>query len=819
VLLALAACGGDGNGGGAPDAPPAGNPDAAASADAAAADAGAGASDASGPDAGESPDAGGDTAIDDALLEEALPVHELQLALADRIGDRVWVHGHHSLVRLDGALPPVDWEESEVLVFGEVKDFAAATGLPAVAPTALVTVIRFHRLNTAVDPGTWENLLLPGAPPSPARLPAPPPAAKSPAERPAIRPGNRAEPCDRSVILSGGVDASNNHARYRDNVVAKVAKMKELGFADDQIEVVYNDGAAIEVGGANVVDRGAGKQGILDHFAELAEDMEGSCTLTIFVTDHGTGYSAEQGYHGARPALSGPEATAAGGVRVAENTFKMDARAKVFRTSDQFFLAGQAWLVTEDSSGNVFLYKRAGGAWAFAGRDTNGNGTISEQEASSDLNGDGDPDDPVGLRVQALRALLTQFLHYDNAWDTDADGEPDVRLRWDGARYVAERKVGDAWREMGRDSNGDHVIDGADGGVDWNLDGDRSDQVGFHEGINLWGSEILWDDELAALLKPLDDAGVHILVEMVSCFGGGFVPNLEGLVENVVAGSSEDTKHTNRRRADGVIFAADELAFLDHLAGIDPASWSAAWDAAIAADDALAPPGRENHHTRWETPRIETASVFEADGGQYTLQLRLPEDLVGEIFDFEIILGLQEPRWLFAAFPGGLPDGLMSEVIPGGIRVFGDSPLPDGLIVDLTGTPGSERLRIGLTDEDHVSLGYTMAQPGTVVRPRVVFVDQLTGLYRHFQGYSEVYGAVRVVDEDGAPIQGAVVLVQMGMQQSLVPTDADGFADYVFMITQYGTYVVEVASMVTPEGTVYDPERNVTSSVEVVVVP
>ena len=182
--------------------------------------------------------------------------------------------------------------------------------------------------------------------------------------------------------------------------------------------------------------------------------------------------------------------------------------------------------------------------------------------------------------------------HQKNEWDTDGNGDIDVKASWNSTagKYVLERKVGTDWKEMARDTNGDFIIDKDDGGIDWNLDGDKDDQIGFHEGINLWGwgkDGVLWDDELADLLKPLHDKGIHILVEMVSCFSGGFVNNLKGLVDKIVTYSGEDTKHWNRVAADGkTIYAADQKAFVDNLAGIDLESWNAAFEKGKEADTA-----------------------------------------------------------------------------------------------------------------------------------------------------------------------------------------------------------------------------------------
>ena len=312
--------------------------------------------------------------------------------------------------------------------------------------------------------------------------------------------------------------------------------------------------------------------------------MSASCTLTIFVTDHGTGYREDQGYHGARPAIAGDGET---GKTYAEGQFKIDLRKKVYQTTRTYTTNDKSFFLSKDKAGNIEVYMRQGGRWVYKGTDSNGDGWIREGEIGEDLNGDGDSGDNIGWRTTDLEARLKATEHHnDNTWDTDGDGTVDVRARWDGTRYVFERLVNGQWQEMGRDTDGDFIIDSADGGVDWNLDGDKNDQVGFHEGINLWGNEVLWDDELAAMLKPLQEKGIHIVVEMMQCFSGGFVNNLQGIVEKIVTAASEDNKSFARRNAAGGYDNAFELAFMDNLDGIDLESWNRAFDKAKEIDTA-----------------------------------------------------------------------------------------------------------------------------------------------------------------------------------------------------------------------------------------
>ncbi len=712
-----------------------------------------------------------ENAVPASELETSLALNQLFFEYTDRIGEKVWVLGffgnlrinddgaaflvdnmlhldvdevlhHHSFARLDGLLPPEDWQGNLVLVYGEISDYATVSGTTTIQPTPLITVEKFEFINAFEQQNSWTNTLLsPDVAPenvqssqkgklessllsstdfySPQKLNTMNNINKKIA-------GTQAQDCDRVVIISGGVDESNNHARYRDNVVAKYNKMKEFGFTDDQIEIFYNNGTAINVNGVNVVDEKSDRAKITEHFEQLAASMPASCTLSVFVTDHGTGYNPAKGYAGARPALTGVESTT--GALYDENTFIFDARAKTYRATASFVFRRNKWFFTKDGEGNMRIYKWEGSAWKFKGTNANGDDIISETElGGEDLNGDGDAtDSDYGLPVSVLEARLVGDRKFQsNSWDTDGDGTTDVRLRHDGSRFVVERLDGGEWKEMGRDTNGDFFIDIIDGGVDWNLDGDKADQIGFHEGINLWGSEVLWDDEFANTIKPLSDKGIHTMMEMVSCFSGGFIPNLEGLVENIYTGSSEETPHYNRKNAEEKYFATDEISFLDNLEGIDTDSWNVAADAATVADDvlAVAQGATKNIHVHAQTPRFDTASIYESTSvaNEYLIQLDLPDELIGEIYDYEFIFGLQKPRWTDVTFPSGLPTDQQTEEAPGGIRVFSDNPIADEQILTINASgivlTAEDQIRIEYTDINHVRVGYTMVNSGDVMPP------------------------------------------------------------------------------------------------------
>jgi hypothetical protein len=61
---------------------------------------------------------------------------------------------------------------------------------------------------------------------------------------------------------------------------------------------------------------------------------------------------------------------------------------------------------------------------------------------------------------------------------------------------------------------------------DFNYDGDMADTLAFDEALNLWGDDMLWDDELANMLDDLDYG--FIIAFMKQCFSGGFISDISG---------------------------------------------------------------------------------------------------------------------------------------------------------------------------------------------------------------------------------------------------------------------------------------------------
>lgn len=685
------------------------------------------------------------------VLEQVYMLNELDFELDTLIGQKVWclgVYGDtrfsdmdvgflvldydmlvvdeemdpHSFAVLDGDLPPPVNNGDEMLVYGEVQSFEEAYEAFTVDPTPLISVEDFIVLHTDAETGSWQDTFLQSVTGAIAGLLAPRSDVSAQAAPEALRPSN----CDRALIISGGVDDANNRPRYKENIRLKYERLRDIGFGEYQIDVLYNDGEDIDNGDGDIETIEATKDNFEDVVEDYIDDMRASCTLTIFVTDHGTGYNPDQGYHGQRPAYSGSSEYESGET-YPEDDFKVDLRKKVYKKANWTNADGDTWQVRINKATDTLeLYKREDGEWVYKGRDVDNDGRITEDDTGQDIDGDGSVDD-LGWDAEAIG----DWKHANNTYDTDRDGDDDVRVRWDGDTYVFERLQGAEWKQMAEDTNDDFVIDDDDGGVDWNLDGDTRDRIGFHEGINLWGrgeDSVLWDDEFAEALEELADEGIHIVVEMVQCFGGGFIPNCEGIVEKIVCGSSEETKHFNRRGDDGAYHAVDQQTFIQNLNGIDVESWDWAWDRAVEADeeaweDAGSKPKNRNRYQKWEKPVIDTESGVGYEDGMYDLVLMLPDHLEGDVYDIEIIFGLQKPRWTEGEIVD-LPDGFEEEDIPGGVRIVSDEPFPiEPLLIRLRGEGGDESLKIQLTDEDHEPLGYVIPREIEPIPPVVELLD------------------------------------------------------------------------------------------------
>lgn len=711
--------------------------------------------------ADEEPEPGEITEI--TAVDTLLMLNELNYAIEDWLGRRVWVLGifadasytgdgnallvmnfeellddelpeEHTFASLIGSnMPSVSNSGAEVALYGEVQDYGAVYDDPTSQGVPLITVQKYYIIteapSVAAPPSFWERMLavLKGF--------FRPERVLANEGTTATQPNSG----DRAVVISGGVNDRANYERYRDNIKAKYNKLREMGYTADQIAVLYANGGAINVTEnvgdtpteVNTVDGGCSTATIQSTLEGYATDMTASSTLTVFVTDHGTGYNPKKGYRGARPALTGVDAGADTKL-YDESTFKIDVTKKVYRESNEWLYGGRAFQADVNEDDVIKFYVRQGGSWILKATETDG--SVSEVDAGVDFDNDGTLENGVRYTLAFIKGRLSaSSYHYGNKWDTDRDGTVDVRVRWDGTRYVVERLKDDGtWGEMGRDTNGDFKIDGADGGVDWNLDGDKNDKVGFHEGINMWGSGVLWDDQFADMLKKLKDKGIHILVEMVSCYSGGFVHNLAGIVDGIYTGSSEETPHVNRKKAGGGWYAADEMAFLENLKGIDRDSWMQAADKAIAADRAARGTGTANFYRTWQEQHYQSESAYQHDGTTYTVMIKIPPELEGKVYDFEIIFGKQKPsRWFGGSVEILSQSGLSQQAIAGGIRVLSSSPIGlDPLFfrlrnpADAGSMTYNSNLEIQLTDKDHNTIGYITLTLGEFDLSEILFPSQ-----------------------------------------------------------------------------------------------
>ncbi|MDY6894019.1 MAG: hypothetical protein SVO01_01165, partial [Thermotogota bacterium] len=296
-------------------------------------------------------------------MEDVLLLPQLNFQLDEFIGEKVWVCGiygdskfgcdgaaflvlnflmltvseelpEYSFARLDGDLPPPDMNSAYILAYGRVKDFSETYNLFTVNPTPLVTVEKYLIISPPTNEWSWsDSLFKPVDPDALLFLPSSEVYAQDNAE------GTKAEYCDRALILSGGKDANSNRPWYKHDVIAKYKKLKALGFDDSQIDIIYSDGSDIAIDGRNVTTKEATKNNVQAVIDQYKKDMKPSCTLTIFVTDHGKGYNEAQGYDGARPAFPG-EDEHTNGKTYPESTFRIDLQKYVYQSTGQFHAAG-----------------------------------------------------------------------------------------------------------------------------------------------------------------------------------------------------------------------------------------------------------------------------------------------------------------------------------------------------------------------------------------------------------------------------------------------------------------------------------------------
>lgn len=92
-----------------------------------------------------------------------------------------------------------------------------------------------------------------------------------------------------AVLISGGINAAKNHVRYWNETKCLYSLLKDAGYTDANLYVLYADGVARDTG--MTVDYSATKANITTVFNSLAEKMRDNDTLLIMTTDHGGGFA------------------------------------------------------------------------------------------------------------------------------------------------------------------------------------------------------------------------------------------------------------------------------------------------------------------------------------------------------------------------------------------------------------------------------------------------------------------------------------------------------------------------------------------------
>jgi hypothetical protein len=111
-------------------------------------------------------------------------------------------------------------------------------------------------------------------------------------------------------------------------------------------------------------------------------------------------------------------------------------------------------------------------------------------------------------------------------YDLDGDGTYDFQVCNYGDSLVAYSRADTTspWVRAGSDTNGDSLIDGNDGGIDLNGDGDKTDSFAWDEDLYMTeDGSCITDDEWAKWQRELSDACLDSLFELIDCcFSGGF---------------------------------------------------------------------------------------------------------------------------------------------------------------------------------------------------------------------------------------------------------------------------------------------------------
>lgn len=330
-----------------------------------------------------------------------------------------------------------------------------------------------------------------------------------------------------------------NKSIFKEEVISFYTLCKELGFDDDHIILLYGDkkrGDKLEIGwifkDIAIVDNSAEKVKVKRAFEDLLRKVKAGSSLIIFVTNHGIGFDKKDPnrWKASYWTLYKIGENTDPGLSYSENLLKIDMHDDQYVMGYRILLhPSKPWIIVRYPERNkIILYRQEHNTlnkvWVGVGD------RVSESEVGIDLNGDHDKNDVFSCPINVHRSLEL---------DTNKDGTVDLRVRWEVNRYIVERLIGGRWVKIGEDTNKDLIINfGSE--VDWNNDGAPLAKLTFHEGICLHRPEILWDDELAKILKEFHNRGVRIRVVIGSCFGDGVCINLKKIAEVTAAASQED---------------------------------------------------------------------------------------------------------------------------------------------------------------------------------------------------------------------------------------------------------------------------------------
>ena len=118
-----------------------------------------------------------------------------------------------------------------------------------------------------------------------------------------------------------------------------------------------------------------------------------------------------------------------------------------------------------------------------------------------------------------------------HVWDTNGDGKGDRAVTKDASGTVEVRTFDPGppptvGAVLGTDADGDGDVDGDDGGVDINNDGDKDDSFAVDDTLLVASGAKITDDQLVTWLSGFPES-CTIVVILDSCFSGSFVPDLK----------------------------------------------------------------------------------------------------------------------------------------------------------------------------------------------------------------------------------------------------------------------------------------------------